>query len=210
MEKISGESLAIDRKARARLPSLDISHRPVSQRVCDFDDICIPMTPEEAMFEASRCVHCPEPAPCVEACPAHNDIPSAMWLIEQGEFLEAAKLYRQTSSMPEVCGRVCPQEQLCQGSCSHIKTHASVLTGPLEAYVTCYERRTVGVKVPVGEPSGKKVAVIGAGPAGIACTEQLLQKGHDVTVIEAKPAPGGLLVYGIRRSKSPKRLSFAV
>jgi glutamate synthase (NADPH/NADH) small chain len=81
MEKISSDSLAIDRKARARLPSLEVSHRPVSQRVCDFDDICIPMTPEEAMFEASRCVHCPDPAPCVEACPVHNDIPSAMWLI---------------------------------------------------------------------------------------------------------------------------------
>jgi glutamate synthase (NADPH/NADH) small chain len=133
MEKISSESLAIDRKARARLPSLEISHRPVAQRVCDFDDVCIPMTPEEAMFEASRCVHCPDPAPCVEACPAHNDIPSAMWLIEQGEFLEAAKLYRQTSSMPEICGRVCPQEQLCQGSCSHIKSHASVLKLTLHA-----------------------------------------------------------------------------
>lgn len=208
MEKISGDSLAIDRKARARLPSLDISHRPVAQRVCDFDDICIPMTPEEAMFEASRCVHCPDPAPCVEACPLHNDIPSAMWLIEQGEFLEAAKLYRQTSSMPEVCGRVCPQEQLCQGSCSHIKSHASVLTGPLEAYVTCYERRTVGVKVPVGEPTGKKVAIVGAGPAGLACTEQLLQQGHDVTVIESKPAPGGLLVYGIPPFKIPKEIVF--
>jgi glutamate synthase (NADPH/NADH) small chain len=87
MGKISSDSLAIDRKARARMPSLDISHRPVSQRVCDFDDICIPMTPEEAMFEASRCVHCPDPAPCVEACPVHNDIPSAMWLIEQPNFI---------------------------------------------------------------------------------------------------------------------------
>ena len=208
MQKISSDSLAIDRKERARLPSLDIAHRAVSQRVCDFDDICIPMTPEEAMFEASRCVHCPDPAPCMEACPAHNDIPSAMWLIEQGEFLEAAKLYRQTSSLPEICGRVCPQEQLCQGSCSHIKTHASVLTGDLEAYVTCYERRTVGVTVPKGEPTGKKVAIVGAGPAGLGCTEQLLQKGYAVTVFESKPAPGGLLTYGIPPFKIPKEIVF--
>ena len=208
MRAISGDSLAIDRKSRARLPTLDISYRAVAQRVCDFDDICIPMTPEEAMFEASRCVHCPDPAPCVEACPVHNDIPSAMWLIEQGEFLEAAKLYRQTSSMPEICGRVCPHEQLCEGSCSHIKSHASVLTGPLEAFVTCYERRTVGVKVPKGEPTGRRVAIVGAGPAGLACTEQLIQKGHSVTVFEAKPAPGGLLVYGIQPFKIPKEIVF--
>jgi glutamate synthase (NADPH) small chain len=208
MRTISGDSLAIDRKARARLPSLDIMHRPASQRVCDFDDICIPMTPEEAMFEASRCVQCPDPAPCVEACPTHNDIPSAMWLIEQGEFLEAAKLYRQTSSLPEICGRVCPQEQLCQGSCSHIKSHASVLTGPLEAFVTCYERRTVGVHVPKGDPTGRKVAIVGAGPAGLACAEQLIQKGHDVTIFESKPAPGGLLTYGIPPFKMPKEIVF--
>lgn len=208
MRNISGDTLAIDRKSRARLPSIEITKRPANQRVCDFDDICIPWTNEEAMFEASRCVQCPDPAPCVEACPLHNDIPSAMWLIEQGEFLEAAKLYRQTSSIPEICGRVCPQEQLCEGSCSHIKSHASVLTGALEAFVTCYERRTIGVTLPVGEPTGHRVAVVGAGPAGMACTEQLLQMGHSVTVYEAKPAPGGLLVYGIPPFKIPKEIVF--
>src|SRR5512139_1945198 len=178
MEKIPGDSLAIDRKERARLPSLDISHRSVATRVCDFDDICIPMTPEEAMFEASRCVHCPDLAPCVEACPAHNDIPSAMWLIEQGQFLEAAKLYRQTSSMPEVCGRVCPHEQLCAGSCVRNHYHAPVLTGALEAFVTDYQRRVEGSDILPGQPTGKKVAIVGAGPAGLACAEQLIQKGH--------------------------------
>jgi glutamate synthase (NADPH/NADH) small chain len=208
MEKIDSGSLAIDRKSRARLPSLDIAHRTARERVCDFDDICIPMTNEEAMFEASRCVHCPDPAPCVEACPTHNDIPTAMWLIEQGEFLEAAQLYRQTSSLPEICGRVCPQEVLCQGSCSHIKAHASVLTGALEAFVSCYQRRNVGVTVPKGETTGKRVAIVGAGPAGLACCEQLIQKGHSVTVFEAKPAPGGLLVYGIPPFKMPKEIVF--
>src|SRR5512139_2946002 len=209
MEKISGESLAIDRKQRARLPSLDISHRAVTERLCDFDDVVVPMTPERAMEEASRCVHCPDPAPCMLACPAHNDIPSAMWLIENGEFLEAAKLYRQTSSMPEICGRVCPQEQLCQGSCSHLKSFASVLTGPLEAFVASYERQAVGVQIPVAAPTGKKVAIVGAGPAGMACAEQLRQKGHAVTIFESKPAPGGLLTYGIPSFKLPKDVVFA-
>ncbi|UCF26890.1 MAG: dihydropyrimidine dehydrogenase, partial [Chloroflexota bacterium] len=143
MPAIASEYLAIDRKERARTPSLEVSNRSVSERLCDFDDVVIPMTPEQAQMEAARCVHCPDPAPCVEACPAHNDIPSAMWLIEQGEFLQAAKIYRQTSSMPELCGRVCPQEQLCQGSCTHLKSFEPVMTGPLEAFVCDYERQTV-------------------------------------------------------------------
>jgi glutamate synthase (NADPH/NADH) small chain len=131
-----------------------------------------------------------------------------MWLIEQGEFLEAAKIYRQTSSMPAVCGRVCPQEQLCQGSCTHQKSFEPVMTGPLEAFVTDYERQTVGVEIEVGESTGKKVAIVGAGPAGMACAEQLIQDGHAVTIFDAKPAPGGLMTYGIPNFKLPKDVVF--
>jgi glutamate synthase (NADPH/NADH) small chain len=205
MRVISGDTLAIDRKERARILTDGIELRPVSERICDFNDVVLPMEPEQAMLEAARCVQCPDPAPCVEACPVHNDIPSAMWLIEQGRFLEAAALYRKTSSMPEICGRVCPQEQLCQGSCSHLKPNEAVLTGPLEAFVTDYERKELGgVPIPVGEPSGKRVAIVGAGPAGLACAEQLVQSGHAVTIYDAKPAPGGLLTYGIPNFKLPK------
>jgi glutamate synthase (NADPH) small chain len=208
MPTIHGEFLAIDRKARARTPSLDETTRPVEERLCDFNDILIPMDAEQAMLEASRCVHCPDPAACVEACPAHNDIPTAMWLIEQGKFIEAAQVYRQTSSLPEVCGRVCPQEQLCQGSCSHQKSQHAVLTGPLEAFVTCYERQMGEVVVPVGEATGKRVAIVGAGPSGLSCAEQLVQKGHSVTIFDAKPAPGGLMTYGIPNFKLPKEVVF--
>lgn len=209
MRAIPGEFLAVDRKSRARTPTLGLQTRPVAERVCDFNDVVIPLTPEQAMFEAARCVQCPDPAPCVQACPLHNDIPSAMWLIEQGKFVEAAQLYRQTSSMPEICGRVCPQEQLCQGSCSQNKAIAPVLTGALEAFVADYQRQTVGVHIPVGAPTGKRVAIVGAGPAGLACAEQLLQKGHQVTIFEAKPAAGGLLTYGIPGFKLPKEVVFA-
>jgi glutamate synthase (NADPH/NADH) small chain len=132
-----------------------------------------------------------------------------MWLIEQGEFLEAAKIYRRTSSMPEICGRVCPQEQLCQGSCSHLKSYEPVMTGPLEAFVTEYERELVGVEIPTGSPTGKRVAIVGAGPAGLACAEQLIQIGHSVTIFDTKPAPGGLLTYGIPNFKLPKEIVFA-
>ena len=209
MRLISGDFLAIDRKTRARTPSVDIEARPADVRICDFDDVVIPMTAEQAIAEASRCVHCPDPAPCMLACPTHNDIPSALWLIEQGKFLEAADLYRQTSSLPEICGRVCPHEQLCQGSCSHLKSFEPVLTGALEAFVTDYQRCAVGVNTPAGAPSGKRVAIVGAGPAGLACAEQLVQKGHQVTIYESKPASGGLLTYGIPNFKLPKEVVFA-
>jgi glutamate synthase (NADPH/NADH) small chain len=210
MQSIPSDDLAIDRKERVRKPSNELDIRPARNRVCDFDDVVIALDAEQAMWEASRCIHCPDPAPCVLACPAHNDIPSAMWLIEQGQFLEAAKLYRQTSSMPEICGRVCPHEQLCQGSCVHGKHHEPVLTGPLEAFVADYERQQGYTRIPIlAAPSGKRVAIVGSGPAGLACAEQLAQQGHSVTVYESKPAPGGLLLYGIPNFKLPKNVVLA-
>ena len=209
MQAVPSEFLAIDRKARMRIPSDDLDLRPAATRVCDFEDVVISMNAEQAMLAASRCIHCPDPAPCVLACPVHNDIPSAMWLIEQGQFLEAAKLYRQTSSMPEVCGRVCPHEQLCQGSCVRSKQQEPVLTGALEAFVADYERQQGYTRIPVGASSGKSVAIVGSGPAGLACAEQLVQKGHAVTIYESKPAPGGLLLYGIPNFKLPKNVVLA-
>jgi glutamate synthase (NADPH) small chain len=208
MQLIPGEQLEIDRKARVCMPYNDPSLRPPTERVCDFGDVTIPLDSDRAMLEASRCIHCPDPAPCMLACPTHNDIPSAMWLIEQGRYIEAAELYRQSSSIPEICSRVCPQDQLCQGSCVLNKSLEPVLCGALETFVTCYERKTAGVEIPVGKATGKKVAIIGAGPAGLGCAEQLIQQGHSVTIFDSKPAPGGLLVYGIPNFKLAKEVFF--
>jgi glutamate synthase (NADPH) small chain len=208
MQTIPSEYLEIDRKARVYMPYQDLARRSPTERVCDFGDVLIPLDSDRAMLEASRCIHCPDPAPCMLACPCHNDIPSAMWLIEQGRYVEAAELYRQTSSLPELCSRVCPHEQLCQGSCVLSKTEEPVLCGPLETFVTCYERKTAGVAIPVGKPTGRKVAIVGAGPAGLGCAEQLLQQGHAVTFFDSKPAPGGLLVYGIPNFKLAKEVFF--
>ena len=204
MQFIPSETLTIDRKARANMPFFDLDLRSPEIRIGDFDDVIIEFDPERAMVEASRCIHCPDPAPCMVACPTDNDIPSAMWLIEQGRFAEAADLYHQTSSLPEVCGRVCPHEALCQGSCVLNKQDAPVLCGELEAFTVDYKRRHEGNKLEVGPATGKRVAVIGAGPAGLGCADILVQKGHDVTIFESKPAPGGLLVYGIPNFKLPK------
>lgn len=209
MQRIPSGELAIDRKERVHLVSRGVRVRPPAERVRDFDEVVIPLDAEQARLEAARCVHCPDPAPCMLACPAHNDIPSAMWLIEQGLFLEAAQVYRQTSSLPEICSRVCPQEQICQGSCSSSKAAASVLCGALEAFVTTYERQVKGVSIPVGQPTGKRVAIVGAGPAGLGCAEQLIQRGHGVTIFDSKPAPGGLLVYGIPNFKLPRQVFFS-
>jgi len=208
MQLIPSDFLAIDRKARLRALTLGVDLREPEKRICDFDDVVIPLDAERARQEAARCIHCPDPAPCVQACPADNDIPSAMWLIEQGEFLEAAALYRQSSSMPEICGRVCPHEQMCQGSCVRNKSSEPVLTGALEVFVSDYQRQVEGTEILVGDSSGRKVAVIGAGPAGMACAESLVQKGHAVTVFEAKPAAGGLLTYGIPNFKLSKGVVF--
>jgi glutamate synthase (NADPH/NADH) small chain len=204
MQAVPSEYLDIDRKARANRPFFDLDLRPAEERVCDFEDVIVEFNAERAMAEAARCIHCPDPAPCMLACPTHNDIPSAMWLIEQGRFADAANLYHQTSSLPEMCGRVCPHEALCQGSCVLNKHHTPVLCGELEVFAVDYKRRTEGHIIPLGTPSGKKVAIIGAGPAGLGCADQLVQRGHDVTIFESKPAPGGLLVYGIPNFKLPK------
>jgi glutamate synthase (NADPH/NADH) small chain len=200
----------VDRKARMKIPFEDLKARPVEERVKDFEPTFIQLTPEEARRAAERCIHCPDPAPCFKACLVQNNIPAAMWLIEQGDFIGAAEIYRQTSSMPEICGRVCPHEALCRGACPRGKRGEPVITGALEVFVTDYQRQHGKVEIPVGTPTGKQVAVVGSGPAGLSCAEQLIQRGHSVTIYEAAPALGGLLLYGIPNFKLPKDVVQAV
>ncbi|MEJ2350019.1 MAG: hypothetical protein P8Y03_09555, partial [Anaerolineales bacterium] len=150
-----------------------LGYRSPQERVKDFDDVTLTFGAERATYEATRCIHCPDPAPCQKACPAGNDISFALYLIEQGDFLGAAQVYRQTSSMPEICGRVCPHEQLCQGACVRTKRGEPVLTGALEAFATDYQRQHAEVQIPVSETTGKMVAIVGAGPSGLAAAEQL-------------------------------------
>lgn len=202
---------SVDRKERMKLESSGLPLRPAAERENDFDEAIIRLDEDWAVQEATRCIHCPDPAPCHKACPAGNDISYALWLIENGQFLEAAQVYRQTSSLPEVCGRICPQERLCEGACVRGKKGSlPVPTGALEAFCTHFERRQQAVSIPVGKFTGKKVAIVGAGPSGIACAEQLVRSGHWVTIFDAWPAPGGLLVYGIPNFKLPKKVVFDI
>lgn len=195
----------IDRKARLRIPAPRLDYRPAEERIQDFDEACLGFSLEAAQEEASRCIECPEPQGCVLACPLHNDIPAAMWEISQGNFLEAAAILRNTSNFPELCGRLCPDECLCAGSCGVGKFHHDIRLGRLEAFVADYQReKEGGFPIPdVLAPTGKRVAVVGSGPAGLTVAEELSKLGHKVTVFEMRGQPGGALIYDIPRFRLP-------
>ena len=186
----------IDRKKRVQIPFLGLDFRSAPNRILDFKEVIIPFDHERAMQEGRRCIDCPDP-PCVTACPIHNDIPASMQFIANGDFLSAAVNFRKTSNMPEICGRVCPQEELCQGSCVLNNYGEPVLIGALEALVADYYNQKNPEPQPVKTKKDQKIAVVGAGPSGLSCAEQLARKGYAVTVFESRQEPGGLLMYGI-------------
>ena len=197
----------IDRKARLKIPRQSVPKQKPEKRVLNFDEVYLGFDAETAQIEAARCLQCPDQSGCTVACPLHNDIPRAMWHISRGEFLEAAEVYRETSNLPEVCGRVCPQEKLCQGSCVVGKRDYPVFLGKLEYFVTDFERRTRGIPKPQLAPStGKRIAVVGSGPAGLAVAEEMTKRGHSATVFEILPVPGGVMVYGIPSFKLAKQV----
>lgn len=199
---------------------LSISVQPVPKqdpevRKRNFDETYIGFDLNAAKIEASRCIQCPS-APCQEACPVNNDIPGAFALLEAGDILGAANKFRETSNLPEMCGRLCPQEKLCEGACvvgfairPGGKKEPPVTIGKLEAFCTDYQRQELGgYPMPryLPDPTGRRVAVIGSGPAGLAVAEQLAMQGHAVTVYEFWPEPGGVLVYGIPNFKMRKNI----
>ncbi|MGE3857198.1 MAG: NAD(P)-dependent oxidoreductase [Dehalococcoidia bacterium] len=197
------ERPVIDRKARLSAPS----HRPSKQkpdvRIGNWDEVTNLFEPGVAMQEAARCIQCPA-APCQKACPVHNDIPRAFWLLENNDFDGAANVFRETSELPEMCGRLCPQERLCEGHCVVGKNALPVAIGKLETFVTEWQRANNPPQPAVAPPTGKRVAVIGAGPAGIAVAERLAKHGHGVVIFEAWPSTGGVLRYGIPTFKLNK------
>ena len=199
---------------------LAVSVQPVPKqraedRVKNFEETYLGFDINAAKIEASRCIQCPS-APCQEACPVGNDIPGAFALLEIGDVLGAAARFRETSNLPEMCGRLCPQEMLCEGSCvvgfairPGGQSEPPVTIGKLEAFCTDFQRREFdGYPMPqrIPDPTGRQVAIIGSGPAGLAVAEQLANLGHRATVFESWPEPGGVLVYGIPNFKMRKAI----
>ncbi len=194
----------VEKRERLKLPHVPILKRPPAERLGDFCEVTLTYTPEQAVAEASRCVECAKP-PCVKACPLHNPIKDWLVLTAEGKFLEAAHLSRTTSTMPEVCGRICPQDRLCEDACIVGVKHPAVAIGAIEKFVNEYAFAAEGLLLPpVAAPTGHRIAVVGSGPAGLACAEELVTRGHHVTVYEASPRPGGLLRYGIPGFKLEK------
>lgn len=179
--------------------------RPPLERVLDFMEVPLGYAAEAAVVEAERCLQCKDPQ-CVKGCPVGIDIPAFIKLIKEGKPGEAAKKIKETSSLPAVCGRVCPQEDQCEELCIVGKKHKPVAIGNLERYVADWEREH-GVEIPeIKPPTGKSVAVVGSGPASLTCAGDLAMMGHSVTIFEALHKPGGVLIYGIPEYRLPKKI----
>ncbi len=200
--KLEAKEKAI-KKARKRVK---MPEQAPKQRIQNFSEVALGYTKENAMMEAQRCLGCKKP-PCVEGCPVNVQIPQFIQKIKEGDFMGAIHAIKETNSLPAVCGRVCPQESQCEAKCILSKKSEPVAIGRLERFAADYELGLGDVRAPAKpKRTGKKVAVIGAGPAGLTVAGELTKKGHDVTIYEALHKAGGVLVYGIPEFRLPKAI----
>lgn len=206
-DTLNHQSTAAETKPKKeRAPRQAMPEQAPEDRARNFQEVPYGYTPEIAMIEAGRCITCKKPK-CVEGCPVNVDIPGFISLIQQGKFIEAAHHLKEQNALPAICGRVCPQEEQCESKCILGLKGEPVAVGRLERFVADYERETGAVATPDLPPkSGKKVAIIGAGPAGLTAAGDLIRMGHEVTVFEALQETGGVLVYGIPEFRLPKEI----
>ena len=209
MKKLEGPSLAAAKSEKQpvqdRWHVVPMPKQHPKERAHNFNEVALGYTEEQALAEASRCITCPKPH-CVEGCPVELDIPAFIQLIKEKKYDEAIKKAKEKNSLPAICGRVCPQEEQCQKMCVMGKKGEPVSIGRLERFVADLELQE-GVTAPsIPKPTGKKVAIIGAGPAGLTAAADLAKLGHKVTIFEALHLAGGVLVYGIPEFRLPKRI----
>lgn len=194
------------KEKKEKIPRQPMPEQDPKKRSKNFDEVPYGYTPELAQKEASRCLQCKKPK-CIEGCPVGVKIPEFINLIAEGDFIAAAKKLKEDNSLPAVCGRVCPQESQCESFCVLGKKDEPVAVGRLERFAADYERSKGTVELPqLPPPTGKKVAVVGSGPAGLTLAGDLVKYGHQVTVFEALHKPGGVLVYGIPEFRLPKAI----
>ncbi|HKM00525.1 MAG TPA: NADPH-dependent glutamate synthase [Sedimentibacter sp.] len=189
--------------AKDRMKRVPIQNQDSKIRATNFDEVCLGYTEEEAITEAERCLNCKNPK-CVPNCPVTIDIPRFIQHVKNREFEEAAKVIAESSSLPAVCGRVCPQETQCEGECIMGIKGDPIAIGKLERFIADWSREN---NIDLSETlpkNGKKVAVVGSGPAGLTCAGDLAKLGYDVTIFESLHEPGGVLVYGIPEFRLPK------
>jgi len=208
LEKI--RSAALTPRARMAITVQDMPCQDPEVRRHNMQEVAIGYTREQAMLEAERCLQCKN-APCVAGCPVKIDIPGFIRKVKEGDFTGAGQVIKQTNLLPSICGRVCPQEKQCQLPCTVGKAlggvDKAVQIGRLERFVADYEREHGLQTVPhAGPSSGKRVAIVGAGPAGLTCAVDVRREGHDVVVFEAFHKAGGVMVYGIPEFRLPKAL----
>ncbi len=195
-----------DKEKKEKIPRQQMPEQSPEQRRKNFDEVPLGYSVEMAQKEASRCLQCKKPT-CIEGCPVGIDIPGFIRHIRDGEFTQSIRKIWEMNSLPAICGRVCPQEDQCEGYCILGKKEKPVAIGNLERFAADYERNYGSGKLPPKkEPTGKKVAVVGSGPAGLTVAGDLILKGHDVTIYEAFHKGGGVLVYGIPEFRLPKEI----
>lgn len=193
-------------KERMQIPRHPMIEQDPQRRNKNFEEVNQGYTAEMAKEEAMRCLACPKPS-CVAGCPVNIQIRDFVVMIAKGDFLGAVHKIKEDNALPAICGRVCPQEEQCEQKCIVGKKGDPVAIGNLERFVADYERENNLIEIPKVAPStGKKVAIVGSGPAGLSCANDLAQLGHDVTVFEALHELGGVLVYGIPEFRLPKSI----
>lgn len=200
------DARTITAKERMAIPRQEMPAQDPQVRIGNFNEVNLGLTPEQAQQEALRCIQCKDPV-CIAGCPVSIKIDQFIKLIAEGDFMGAVRKIKEDNVLPSICGRVCPQEDQCEKVCVIGKKHKPVAIGNLERFVGDYERMS-GQKIDpvIPAPTGKKVAVVGSGPAGLSCANDLAQYGHKVVVFEALHELGGVLMYGIPEFRLPKEI----
>ncbi len=193
------------------MPKLDLNRISMPKqeplvRAKNFNEVALGYTAEMALAEASRCILCPKRA-CVDGCPVEVDIPEFIDAVRQGNMRDAVRILKSKNSLPGICGRVCPQETQCEETCSLAKKGAPIAIGRLERYVADWELAQGEMEKPeIAKPTGRRIAVVGSGPAGLTAAADLAKLGHEVTIFEALHIAGGVLMYGIPEFRMPKHI----
>ncbi len=196
----------LTRRERLKIPRHEMPEQDAHDRSVNFEEVNLGFTAKQAVAEAERCLLCAKPT-CIDGCPVGIDIREFVRLVADEQFSDAADVIKRDNFLPAVCGRVCPQEDQCEGACVLVKRYKPLAIGHLERFVADYERERGGsTATPTITKTGKSVAVVGSGPSGLACAADLIQAGHDVTVFEALHELGGVLVYGIPEFRLPKEI----